>query len=73
MKMCLASQYVHRHSHRHLDDRSLYYSLASSLALSSFKTTLCTVSDDVYSAASTLHHRLYCTVASVSYAHMTVS
>ncbi len=43
---------------------------SSSISLPPPEAALSTVSDDVYSSASTLHHRLYRTVAPVSYAHM---
>ncbi len=42
----------------------------SSTSLPPPEAALCTASDDVYPPASTLHRRLYRTVAPVSYAHM---
>ncbi len=44
---------------------------SSSTSLPPPEAALCTASDDVYPSASTLHRRLYHTVAPVSYAHMT--
>ncbi len=71
-KLHLKTDHVEDHNIVNLTLCSAFSSIFSFISLSSLETTLCTVSDDVYSSASTLHRLLYRAVASVSYAHMTV-